>query len=139
MTHACPSLFMMHLLKDQGCKDFVLAAGDCLYIPRGFPHVAQTDEVNPSFHLSLGLEVEPFMEWSAALHVALRLIHQAKSEPAIVAADAASSQEAASAAIRAVENTSEETRRDSTLVRCQRGGGIRSIEQQFRSVFLVFL
>jgi hypothetical protein len=50
------------------CRKILLNEGDILYIPRGFPHEACTDDVGPngsagcSIHLTLGIEVEPPFE-----------------------------------------------------------------------------
>jgi hypothetical protein len=66
-------MWMRALRQEIGTREYVLLPGDCLYIPRGWAHEAKTTDDSPaSLHLSVGFEVEPFMEWSAALHVLLR-------------------------------------------------------------------
>lgn len=49
-----------------GCKHFSLQEGDILYIPRGFPHEAHTNNNDGSagfsLHLTLGVEIEPPFE-----------------------------------------------------------------------------
>lgn len=50
------------------CREILLKEGDILYIPRGFPHEACTDNggsngsAGSSLHLTLGIEVEPPFE-----------------------------------------------------------------------------
>ncbi|GLU10401.1 hypothetical protein SLE2022_272100 [Rubroshorea leprosula] len=59
------------------CSQLLLNEGDILYIPRGFPHEASTDDgghdepAEFSMHLTLGIEVEPAFEWEGFVHVAL--------------------------------------------------------------------
>uniref|UniRef100_A0A2P2MXR0 Bifunctional lysine-specific demethylase and histidyl-hydroxylase n=1 Tax=Rhizophora mucronata TaxID=61149 RepID=A0A2P2MXR0_RHIMU len=60
-----------------GHMKFLLSEGDILYIPRGFPHEACTDDIEFcgfarfSLHLTFGIEVEPPFEWEGFVHVAL--------------------------------------------------------------------
>ncbi|KAJ0985114.1 hypothetical protein J5N97_003470 [Dioscorea zingiberensis] len=61
-----------------GVKQVLLEEGDILYIPRGYPHEAQTgvDEGEStsdefSLHLTLGIEVEPPFEWEGFTHIAV--------------------------------------------------------------------
>ncbi|KAG9141766.1 hypothetical protein Leryth_018149 [Lithospermum erythrorhizon] len=64
---------------NQDGEKFLLREGDVLYIPRGFPHKAQTitapnrtketDEF--SLHMTLAIEVERPFEWEGFFHVAL--------------------------------------------------------------------
>lgn len=64
---------------NQDGKQFLLREGDILYIPRGFPHKAQTitaldgkEETDEfSLHMTLGIEVERPFEWEGFFHVAL--------------------------------------------------------------------
>ncbi|XP_021891438.1 uncharacterized protein LOC110809810 [Carica papaya] len=59
------------------CRNLLLTEGDILYIPRGYPHEAYTDnnEVNGSagfsLHVTLAIEVEPPFSWEGFAHVAL--------------------------------------------------------------------
>ncbi|KAL0428334.1 UNVERIFIED_CONTAM: Bifunctional lysine-specific demethylase and histidyl-hydroxylase NO66 [Sesamum latifolium] len=74
----CDSL---HDLQDESCKVdecqyFLLKEGDVLYVPRGFPHEARTDQnVNDatgfSLHLTLAIEIEPPFEWEGFMQVSL--------------------------------------------------------------------
>ncbi|KAL5699668.1 hypothetical protein ACHQM5_030540 [Ranunculus cassubicifolius] len=68
-------------------KHFVLGEGDILYIPRGCPHEACTrlndsgtnmddSSTGFSFHLTLGIEIEPPFEWEGFAHVALHCWNQ---------------------------------------------------------------
>jgi hypothetical protein len=80
-TRAAPRLLAESELR------FTLRAGDWLYIPRGWPHVAATPKAagdapaaagaavrdGGSVHLSLSVDLEPPFEMAGALHIALRL------------------------------------------------------------------
>ncbi|KAK6127076.1 hypothetical protein DH2020_039178 [Rehmannia glutinosa] len=58
--------------KFDGCQQFLLKEGDVLYIPRGFPHEARTDEDEGfSLHLTLAVEIEPPFEWEGFMQVAV--------------------------------------------------------------------
>lgn len=46
--------------------EFVLRAGDCLYIPLGFPHRARTQN-QPSLHVTLGVDVKRWVDAFEAL------------------------------------------------------------------------
>ncbi|KAJ1457901.1 hypothetical protein M885DRAFT_614913 [Pelagophyceae sp. CCMP2097] len=48
-----------------------LDAGDCLYVPRGVPHGAETVGTETSLHVSLGVDVHAPLTWAGAVHVAL--------------------------------------------------------------------
>lgn len=66
------------------CRQFLLREGDILYIPRGFPHEACTEDdgrtgsAEFSLHLTLGVEVERPFEWEGFAHVALCCWNQAQ-------------------------------------------------------------
>ncbi|KAL9442295.1 hypothetical protein AB3S75_020739 [Citrus x aurantiifolia] len=66
------------------CRQFLLREGDILYIPRGFPHKACTEDdgltgsAEFSLHLTLGVEVERPFEWEGFAHVALCCWNQAQ-------------------------------------------------------------
>ncbi len=47
--------------------DLTLEAGDCLYLPRGYPHAAETTDL-PSDHLTIGLLA---VTWQRVLHKAI--------------------------------------------------------------------
>ncbi len=47
--------------------DLTLEAGDCLYLPRGYPHAAETTD-QPSDHLTIGLLA---VTWQRVLHKAI--------------------------------------------------------------------
>lgn len=59
------------------CRNLLLTEGDILYIPRGYPHEACTDNtgvdgsVGFSLHVTLAIEVEPPFSWEGFAHVAL--------------------------------------------------------------------
>lgn len=69
------------------CRKILLKEGDILYIPRGFPHEACTDNgglngsAGFSLHLTLGIEVEPPFEWEGFAHVALCCWNQSQKQP----------------------------------------------------------
>jgi hypothetical protein len=46
--------------------EFVLQAGDCLYLPLGFPHRARTQNA-PSLHVTLGVDVKRWVDAFEAL------------------------------------------------------------------------
>lgn len=49
----------------QGCvltDEFVLRAGDCLYLPRGYWHEAQSESGRTSCHLTIGLQTTTYLE-----------------------------------------------------------------------------
>ncbi|KAL9445195.1 hypothetical protein AB3S75_018228 [Citrus x aurantiifolia] len=66
------------------CRQFLLREGDILYIPRGFPHKACTEDdgrtgsAEFSLHLTLGVEVEHPFEWEGFAHAALCCWNQAQ-------------------------------------------------------------
>lgn len=75
---SCHSLDVENKMIDER-KQFLLEEGDILYIPRGFPHEAQTiiddDKFDKnagfSLHLTLAIEIEPPFAWEGFIQVAL--------------------------------------------------------------------
>ena len=66
-------------LPTDGAASHRLAAGDWLYIPRGWPHVAKTAAGSgASAHLSFSVDLEPPFELVGVLHIALRLFCREK-------------------------------------------------------------
>ncbi|KAH7688094.1 [histone H3]-lysine-36 demethylase protein [Dioscorea alata] len=70
-----------------GVMQVLLEEGDMLYIPRGYPHEAQTnvDQGESTFkefslHLTLGIEVEPPFEWEGFTHIALHCWNEKRKE-----------------------------------------------------------
>ncbi|KAM0939298.1 putative [histone H3]-dimethyl-L-lysine(36) demethylase [Dioscorea sansibarensis] len=70
-----------------GVMQVLLEEGDILYIPRGYPHEAQTsvDQGESTFkefslHLTLGIEVEPPFEWEGFTHIALHCWKEKQKE-----------------------------------------------------------
>ncbi|CAK7345588.1 unnamed protein product [Dovyalis caffra] len=67
-------------------RKFLLREGDILYIPRGFPHEACTDDGGSSdlarfsLHVTFGIEVEPPFEWEGFAHVALHCWYQTQKQ-----------------------------------------------------------
>lgn len=55
-------------------KEFILKAGDCIYIPRGMMHDAESHGDNPSLHITVGLLVKKWADLmlEAMSEVALR-------------------------------------------------------------------
>ena len=67
--------------------DVVLARGDALYVPRGVVHSCEAGPEG-STHLTLGVEVEPVLEWHALLQLLLLAASRAASAAAAAAAPA---------------------------------------------------
>ena len=67
----------------------VLARGDALYVPRGVVHCCAAGPEG-STHLTLGVEVEPVLEWHALLQLLLLTASRAASAAAAAAAAPAS-------------------------------------------------
>ena len=65
----------------------VLARGDALYVPRGVVHSCEAGPEG-STHLTLGVEVEPVLEWHALLQLLLLTASRAASAAAAAAAPA---------------------------------------------------
>ena len=64
--------------------DVILARGDALYVPRGFVHSCVAGPEG-STHLTLGVEVEPVLEWHALLQLLLLAASRAASTSAAAA------------------------------------------------------
>ena len=62
----------------------VLARGDALYVPRGVVHSCEAGPEG-STHLTLGVEVEPVLEWHALLQLLLLTASRAASAAAAAA------------------------------------------------------
>ena len=58
-------------------KAVLLEPGDVLYIPRGWPHVAETEGESPSIHITMTLHVQDFT-WESLLRYAVLTGDQAK-------------------------------------------------------------
>ena len=58
-------------------KAVLLEPGDVLYIPRGWPHVAETEGESPSIHITMTLHVQDFT-WESLLRYAVLSGDQAK-------------------------------------------------------------
>lgn len=64
-------------------KEFVMKAGDCIYLPRGLMHDAQTSGDEPSLHITVGLIVKTWADLmlEAVSEVALRTPEFRRSLP----------------------------------------------------------
>ena len=76
----------------------VLARGDALYVPRGVVHSCEAGPEG-STHLTLGVEVEPVLEWHALLQLLLLTASRAAAAAAAAAAPASAPRAAAGLAL----------------------------------------
>jgi len=64
-------------LKNKTYCDIVVKEGDVLYIPSGWTHDARVkDMLQPSLHLSFGVEVDVAFRWEGLLHQGIKLKFQ---------------------------------------------------------------